>query len=314
MSRFPEGLAIRVGSLVVAACFLWVTLNVVVAPQYGTVRWPQVWVSLGAAVVLVLLVLIVVASRGVVAWLEDHAWVRRGVVATSLVVMYAVQVRLGYSIRFNPGWDAGFLEVNTRAVADGSLPVGSVAETLAAYPNNLLFASLLTRYWRAWLGAGYTDGGLATVLLNAAVLCTAVVFVYLAARRLGPPVTAYVAGVFCFVFIGVSPWIGVVYSDTVGMVPIAILAYLAACCCTTPGVPAERPCGRPSVSSAPWATRSSPPSCSRCWASRSWLCWIPPCGRGHGVTRWSGRGRCWAWLSAWSWACSSRRRSSTAPG
>ena len=52
-------------------------------------------------------------------------------------------------------------------------------------------------------------------------------FVYLAARRLGAPVTAYVAGVFCFVFIGVSPWIGVVYSDTVGMLPIAVLAYLA---------------------------------------------------------------------------------------
>ena len=197
VSRVPEGLAIRVGSLVVAACFLWVTVNVVLAPQYGTVRWPQLWVSLGAAVVLVLLVLAVVASRGVVAWLEDHAWVRRGVVATSLVVMYAVQVRLGYSIRFNPGWDAGFLEVNTRAIADGTLPVGSVAETLAAYPNNLLFASLLTRYWRAWLGAGYTDGELAMVLLNAAVLCASVVFVYLAARRLGAPSTAYVAGVFC---------------------------------------------------------------------------------------------------------------------
>jgi 4-amino-4-deoxy-L-arabinose transferase-like glycosyltransferase len=149
--------------------------------------------------------------------------------------MFAMQVRLGYSIRFNPGWDAGFLEVNTRAVADGTLPVGSLAETLAAYPNNLLFASLLTRYWRAWLGAGYTDGELAMVLLNAAVLCASVVFVYLAARRLGAPVTAYVAGVLCFVFIGVSPWIGVVYSDTVGMVPIAVLAYLAALLRTATG-------------------------------------------------------------------------------
>ena len=51
---------------------------------------------------------------------------------------------------------------------------------------------------------------------------------YLAARRLGRPLVAYVALAFCFVLVGVSPWIGVVYSDTVGMLPVALLAYLLA--------------------------------------------------------------------------------------
>ena len=86
----------------------------------------------------------------------------------------------------------------------------------------------MTRYWRAWFGAGYSDVDLAMVLLNATVLCASVVFTYLAARRLGRPPVAYAVGVLCFVFIGVSPWIGVVYSDTVAVLPIAVLAYLIA--------------------------------------------------------------------------------------
>ena len=228
MSRPAEGTIVRAGSLVVAAGFLWVAANVVIAPKYGVVRWPQVLVPLAAVVVLAVLVIAVVASRRVVLWLEDHVWVRRAMAVGALVVMFAVQVRLGYSIRFNPGWDAGFLESNTRAIADGTLPVASVAATLAAYPNNLLLASLMTRFWQAWLGAGYTDGELGLVLVNATVLCASVVFVYLAARRLGGPATAYVASLFCLVFVGVSPWVGVVYSDTVGMLPIAVLAYLFA--------------------------------------------------------------------------------------
>ncbi|MCF6378549.1 glycosyltransferase family 39 protein [Nocardioides KLBMP 9356] len=227
MNRPAEGLVVRTGSLVVAAGFLWVTLNVLVAPKYGVVRWPRVGVPVAAAVVLVVLVLAVVASRGLVRRLEERPWLRRVLLLVALLAMFAVQVRLGYSIRFNPGWDAGFLETQTRGIVDGTIPVESVAATLAAYPNNLFLASLMTRFWEQWLGAGHTDGDLGLVLVNAAVLCASVVFVYLAARRLGGPATAYVASLFCVVFVGVSPWIGVVYSDTVGMLPIAVLAYLA---------------------------------------------------------------------------------------
>ena len=53
MSRPAEGWSSGRGRLVVAAGFLWVAANAVIAPKYGVVSWPQVLVPLAAVVVLV---------------------------------------------------------------------------------------------------------------------------------------------------------------------------------------------------------------------------------------------------------------------
>ena len=164
------GPLLRAGSLLVGATFLWVSLNVVVAPKFGAARWSQPWTAVAAVVLLVVLVAAAVVSRRPVAWLEAHAWVRRPVVAAYLALMFGVQLRLGYSIRFDPGWDAGAMEFFTKGVADGSLSVQSVADAYSQYPNNLVLASLMTRYWQYWFGAGHTDTDLALILVNAAVL------------------------------------------------------------------------------------------------------------------------------------------------
>lgn len=217
---------LNLGSLLVAALFLWLTINVVVSPKFSSTRWSQVWTAVAAIGGLALLVGAVVSSRGLVARLESRRWVRRAIVSAFVVLVFAMQVRVGYAIRFDPGWDAGTMEFFTKGVVDGSLTVRSVSDAYSQYPNNLFLASLMIWLWRAWFGAGLADTDLALVLVNASVLTAAILVTYLSARRVGRPAVAYVVLGLSLVLIGFSPWLGVVYSDTVGMLPIALLGYL----------------------------------------------------------------------------------------
>ena len=98
-----------------------------VHPLYGTSRWGRLPVMV--SVVLIGLALVVAArvsgSHG--GSRRMTPLVRKGVVALTLFVYFAFQVRLGSALRFPNGWDAQGIQNAAEGLASGTLPPEALA-------------------------------------------------------------------------------------------------------------------------------------------------------------------------------------------
>lgn len=219
-----QGPALWLPTMVLAVLVALVLVHVVVAPLYGVSRYPRVPVLVAAAVLAAALPFVYRAIDRVAVPLEARPGVRRALLGVLLVVMLATQIRTGLAIVVPPGWDAQHLVDAAQAQAAGPGQAQEWAPYFARFPNNLLLATLLGGYVELLTALGVTDVLAGVVVLNALTLSSAVVLVYLSARRVGGPAVAYTTLLLCAVFIGLSPWIAVPYSDTTGMpFPVAIL-------------------------------------------------------------------------------------------
>lgn len=218
--------ALRLVSVAACVPFLWIVTWVVLAPVLPSDRYPR-GVALGlAAVALVVGVAVVWLLERVAPWLERHPVVRRTAVAAVLGAVFAIQVRTGVAVRFPPGWDAGIMEILAHGLAFDYLPPAQAVLSINQYPNNALLTAVLTRWLELWRWAGVDDPNLLLVLINALAMCGAIGVAYGLARRLATPVAAYVTGLLAVAILTVSPWIGVAYSDTLGMVFPVTIAWL----------------------------------------------------------------------------------------
>ena len=137
--------------------------------------------------------------------------------------MLAVQVRTGIAIRFPPGWDAGIMEILAHGLAYEYLPPERAVLSIDQYPNNALLTALLTRWLELCRWGGVDDYELQFVGINA----LRDVRVDRRGLRGRPPdrvpAAAYVTLFLAGALLTLSPWIGVAYSDTLGMIfPITI--------------------------------------------------------------------------------------------
>lgn len=228
-SRLGRDTLLAFPSRLAAAVFLWVFANAALFPLFGITRYSRTAVAIGTALALGILLCAPRLLSRPAAWLEQHPATRRTMLSIGLVLTFLVQVRIGIAVRFYPSFDPGYIEDAALGLAAGT-SVGDARVLLKWYPNNALLTSVEALYFKFLWSHGVVDRDVSLVFLNAAFLSAALAMTYLTARRLGGPVTAYLTLLPALALIGVSPWIGVVYSDTLGMVfPIGIAyAYVRA--------------------------------------------------------------------------------------
>jgi len=153
-------------------------------------------------------------------------WVRPVFLTAVLAVAFAIQLRLGYALQVMPGWDVGAVVESAFGVADGSME--TIYEYFQTYPNNLTILVLLTRYSQAmtFLGVPSSELLFAAIGLNCFVLCFSIMLTYLCARRILNEGAAVFTLIPLTLYVVCSPFISIVYSDTLGMLFPVLLLYL----------------------------------------------------------------------------------------
>lgn len=153
-------------------------------------------------------------------------WVRPVFLIAVLAVAFAMQLRLGYALQVLPGWDAGAVEESAFGVADGSME--TIYDFFHFYPNNLAIIVILTRYSQLMMALGVPSGGLlyAAIVLNCLVLCVSILLTYLCARRILGEGAAIFTLIPSAIYIVCSPYISIVYSDSLGMLFPVLMLYL----------------------------------------------------------------------------------------
>lgn len=203
-------------SWAVCAVLTWIVVGVVVAPVQHQKLYAGWEPLVAAAMGLAVLPLVVALVRRVVRVLEPRPVLRRTLAAFVLAGLAVWLLVLGRAVRFFPGWDAGQVERSAFALAhhgSGSVDLG----WLEVYPNNLFLLGVMTRWFELCDLLGVENAAHAVVLLNIVTLLLTLVITVAAARRWGGAVLAGVVGVLAVLFVATSPWIGVAYSDTIGM-------------------------------------------------------------------------------------------------
>jgi hypothetical protein len=214
----------RASAITLAAVLLVVVAHTVLSPLYGPFRWDtSSSLVVLAALALALVPLTLVLARSAPA-LEARPWLRRALVLVVLGVVLYVQLQVGWAIRVSPGWDASMVAGIGERLALGLPDDPGQQLYAAAYPNNALIVALLHTWYALSIATGHLDLWSAGVTLVALAMTSAVALAYLTARRLGGPVAAYLTLGFSLVFVALSPWSAVAYSDTLTMpFPVAVL-------------------------------------------------------------------------------------------
>lgn len=131
-------------------------------------------------------------------------------------------------MRLPADWDAHAVFTSAAGLALGT------RETIdygyfSLNPNNILLTLLLAAWFSFVTSLGITNLETATAFLNAVVLFAGIALTYAAARMLGGRTLAAFTLLPSTIFVLLSPWLGVFYSDSAGLVfPVLILCLLLA--------------------------------------------------------------------------------------
>lgn len=219
---------VTAAGLVFCAVVLWSLLGNLLFPHYGVSRYSTPWALAAAAAVLLLMAVLYLGLRAAEPLLRRHrvlAWIAA---AAFWVALFAVQVRLAYAVRLPADWDAHAIYHSAAGLAAGA------AETIdpiyfSINPNNILLTLLLAAYFGLVTSLGITNLEMAAALLNGIVLFAGIALTYAAARMLGGRTVAAFTLLPSALFVLLSPWLGVFYSDTAGLLfPVLILCLLLA--------------------------------------------------------------------------------------
>lgn len=227
--KIDQAWLILLPSLLLCALMLWMFISIVVAPiepDWGVFRYDTVPVLVGSLTIMLVLPSVHSAATRTATWLEGRpSWVHGVLLTGVLGILFTIQLRLAISIYLFPGWDVDAVLKNAFGVADGSVDAID-PDYFTKYPNNIMLVLILAQFSKIVLALGATDLLLASVVLNAAVLLAGVLLTYLVARRLAGAGTAILTLVPSTVFLVVSPWIAVPYSDSFGLLFPVLLLYL----------------------------------------------------------------------------------------
>ena len=213
--------------LVLCAAVLWALLTNVVDPHYGVSRYHTGWTLLAAAAVPGLMAGLYWLLQRASPVAERHrVWAYLAWAAVWVLLLF-LQMRVAYAVRLPPDWDAHAVYEAAAGLA------GKTADSVGPYfetnPNNLLLTLVVAAYYESALSLGFQDLGMMTAFLNGLVLFAGTALTYCAVRMLGGRTAAAVSLVPSTVFLVFSPWAGVLYSDTVGVLfTVLVLCLLLA--------------------------------------------------------------------------------------
>ncbi|WP_461168680.1 hypothetical protein [Arthrobacter sp. Z1-15] len=214
--------------LVFCGAALWSLLGNVLFPHFGHSRYETVWALAACAVVLALMAAFYLGLRKAGPFLLRHRLLTGLGSAGLWVLLFTAHLRLAYAVRLPADWDSHAIFMSATGLA-----LGTQTEIDSAYfslnTNNILLTLLLSIYFKLALSLGVTNLEQAAALLNAIVLFLGIALTYAAGRMIGGRTMAALTLLPCTIFILISPWLGVLYSDTVGlMFPVLILCLLLA--------------------------------------------------------------------------------------
>ncbi|MGO4857003.1 glycosyltransferase family 39 protein [Arthrobacter sp. 2MCAF14] len=213
--------------LIFCGMLAFILLGVLFWPSPHIANYNYALTGCGALFVLFVLPPLYRASAAFGRRLETAPrWVRPAFLCVAMILALLVQLRLGYALQVMPGWDAGAVAESAFGVADGSK--STIYDYFNMYPNNLAITVALTRYSQVMVALGVPSGGLlyAAIVLNCVVLCTAILLTYLCARQLVNEGAAVFTLLPSALYLVLSPYISVVYSDSVGILFPVLLFYI----------------------------------------------------------------------------------------
>ncbi|MET1154660.1 hypothetical protein [Arthrobacter sp.] len=226
-ARIGQPWLINIPGLLFCATILSLLASIIISPiQLAFLHYNIVPVLAGSAVALLVLPSVYSAAMKAAAWIDSkHKLVHLSLMSVLLMVFFSIQITIALSLYSFPGWDAGAVLSNAFGLADGSLHTIN-ADYFSKYPNNIFLTLMLTAFSRLMLLLGVTDLLLASVVLNVAVLLSGILLTYLVARRLAGTGAAMLTLLPSIVFVVISPWIAVPYSDTFALPFPVLLIYL----------------------------------------------------------------------------------------
>jgi len=213
-----------------SALMLWALANLFLNPRHAPTTYSLWVVALVAVGVAVLLPLVYRACRLLELWLLRRSrLVRVLLLVATLAAALGSQLFLGWTTLRQPGFDAALVFSAAGSLATGGELNPAWVDYFAMYPNNLPLTLVLVRYFEGLglLGVTQLPALLwASVIANAVVLMLGILLTFLVARRVAGLRAGLFSLVFSAAFIVVSPWIGTVYSDTLGIVFPILIVYL----------------------------------------------------------------------------------------
>ena len=217
-----------VAGLIFCAVALWCLLGNLLDPHYGISRYSTAWALAAGAVVLAAMTVLYLTRRKAEQFLLRHRLAAGMASAALWVFLFAAQIRLAYALRLPADWDAHAVYHSAAGLALGTQQ-SIDTHYFSLNPNNILLTLLLAAYFSFVTSLGVTDLEMAAALLNGIVLFSGIALTYAAGRMLGGRIVASFTLLPSAIFVLLSPWLGVFYSDTVGLVfPVLILCLLLA--------------------------------------------------------------------------------------
>ncbi|RKR72942.1 glycosyltransferase family 39 protein [Frondihabitans australicus] len=229
--RRPRG-AFVVVSLVLAVVLAAVVANLVLDPWFGPRRYSMIAVTI-TAVVLAAALPFAYLWAGVV----DRRFARRSrranglAVAGVVVAAFAILLVIGMLTLRSPGFDAGVVFGAAINLTAGHGLNGEEVRYFSMYPNNVFLTFSLWKSFALVKAIAHISGPPAlfyalAVAANAAVLACGVLLTFTVARRVAGRQVAIFTLLPTAVLVVLSPWIGTVYSDTLGLVFPILVIYL----------------------------------------------------------------------------------------
>lgn len=142
------------------------------------------------------------------------------IIGVGAIVEFGIQMVVVRKAFFVTGWDAGAI-TQMDAAQDSAY--------FSRYPNQLFLAGVFSRLMRMAHYFGVSNGYRFVVIVGCCCVTVSTVLMAFVAKRVGGYVIGYVCFVLSAVFIGLSPWILVPYSDTYGMLLTSLILWCYVC-------------------------------------------------------------------------------------
>ena len=168
---------------------------------------------------LLLLLLFLVWDRSTAAarCRSRHRWSFDRLSCTLTLVLFVCQFYGACNILFESGWDAGYIVASAKAMATAQ-PFD--AGYFSSYPNNLLLAFILSYLIRINNALGIFIGNqwlMCSVTVNCLINAFTCLLVYRTARLFLRPSSAFAGFLLAVCAFGISPWVVICYSDSLGL-------------------------------------------------------------------------------------------------
>jgi hypothetical protein len=224
--QLPQPWLLRTAQLLFCGLIGWFLLGSLISPIILLWGFPLGPVALAGFVILFVLPSLYKLCLLCGAWFDRlNKWYRAIGVMAVLGCFFVVEFSIGYAVRVIPDWDAGTIYSNAAGLATGSIRTVEF-DYYSMYPNNIMLTLMLAGYLSVLHHFGTTDLYLGAIVLNAVVMTVAVGLAVTVARKIAGTGTAIFVLLPCAVYVALSPWIAVPYSDTLGMLFPILLLYL----------------------------------------------------------------------------------------